>query len=150
MYVNEPSAQVGVRDGRIEVNYANGMVRTLPIESVEGISLFGPVSMSTHCVRECLERGIDVQYYSTTGSYYGKLSSTRHVHVARQRQQFKLGEDDRFRLAFAKRILSAKIHNQTVVLRRYTRTSNTEIGLQLQAMKNAEKKIEFCQSISEL
>ena len=63
LYINEPSAQVGVNDGRIEVKYADGMKKSIPIETLEGISLFGPVSVSTQCVRECIERGIDIQYY---------------------------------------------------------------------------------------
>jgi len=150
LYVNEPSAQVGVRDGRIEIKYSDGMNKSLPIESIDGISLFGPVSISTHCIRECIERGIDVQYYSTTGKYFGRLGSTSHVNVARQRMQARLGDNESFRLALAKRIIRAKIHNQTVVLRRYTRSSDTIVDQEITAMKNYEAKIEGCQKIDEL
>ena len=150
IYVNEPSAQVGVADGRIEVKYSNGMKKSIPIESAEGISLFGPVNVSTQCLRECIERGIDVQYYSTKGNYYGKLSSTRHVNVARQRLQVQLGENEIFRLTLAKRIIQAKIHNQVVVLRRYARTSEDEVAENVAAMKNSEKKIETCLKLDEL
>ena len=150
IYVNEPTAQVGVRDGRIEVKHKSGMTTSIPIETAEGLSLFGPVSVSTQCLRECLEHGIDVHYYATTGNYHGKLTSTRHVNVARQRMQARLGDDDGFCLLLCKRIISAKIHNQIVVLRRYARTTGINIDGYVVAMKNAEKKTETCRGREEL
>lgn len=150
LYVNESSAKVGVSEGRVVVRYNNGLERYVPIESVEGISLFGPVSISSQCVRECLERGIDVQYYSSKGNYYGKLNSTRHVNVARQRLQSRLGEDESFCQLLSKQIIRAKIHNQIVVLRRYMRSLNAELDDDIRIMKNSERKIDNAQMLDEL
>jgi CRISPR-associated protein Cas1 len=88
-------------------------------------------------------------YYSTNGSFYGKLNSTRHVNVARQRRQAILGGDADFCLSLAKRIIRAKIHNQTVVLRRYARTSEFEVRSEILAMQSAEKSAENCMMLDE-
>ena len=123
LYVNESSAKIGISDGRVTVQLKDGMCKSIPVESVEGISVFGTAGISTNCMQECLSRGIDVQFFSSSGSYFGKLNSTRHVNVARQRQQARLGEDEAFCLALSKRIVKAKIHNQSVVLRMVLRFS---------------------------
>jgi CRISPR-associated protein Cas1 len=107
LYIYEPSSKVGFSDGRVTVKYDDETDRSIPAESVESISLFGPADISSQCVRECLERGIDVQFYSTKGSYYGKLNSTRHVNVSRQRKQAALYQDDAFRLSLAKLIVQS-------------------------------------------
>lgn len=150
LYIYEPSAYLGVADGRITVKYKNGADSSIPIESAEGVSLFGPAGISSQCIRECLERGIDIQFYSTKGSYYGKLNSTAHVNAARQRKQALLGSDAAFCLSFAKKIIQAKIHNQIVVLRRYNRNAESETSSELSAMKQSEQKIERCEAIDEL
>lgn len=79
VYICEQGAIVGVEGNRLQVKYKDGMVKTLPIE------LFGRIQVSTACMTECLKRGITLGFFSTTGAYYGRLSSTNHVHVERQR-----------------------------------------------------------------
>ena len=41
-----------------------------------------------------IKNGIDVVYYSKGGKYFGRLSSTGHVNVERQRLQCKLYKSD--------------------------------------------------------
>lgn len=101
LYVTDSKATIGVAQGRIQVKYPDGLLRTLPIESVEGISIFGQAQITTGCIGECLKRGISVQYYSSKGAYFGKLSSTQHVNTRRQKAQAKLSEDKEFSLALA-------------------------------------------------
>ena len=96
LYVNDPSAKVGLKDGRVYVLYKDGLERFIPVESLDGISIFGSVSISSQCVGECLRRGIVIQYYSSKGAYFGKLISTQNVNVARQRMQAKLSGETEF------------------------------------------------------
>jgi len=137
-------------DGRITIQYKDGMTKSVPVESVEGISVFGAANISTRCMQECLLRGMDVEFYSSGGSYFGRLSSTQHVNVARQRLQVRRSEDEAFCLALSKRIIKAKIHNQTVVLRRYARSVDVNVVNEVSAMLKMEKKIEHCTAIDEL
>jgi len=85
VYICEQGAVVGVEENRLQVKYKDGMVKTLPIEPLESIELFGRIQVSTACMTECLKRGITLGFFSTMGAYYGRLSSTNHVHVERQR-----------------------------------------------------------------
>ena len=121
LYVNESGAVISVEGGYFCVKQKNGLVRRLPKELLESITIFGNSSITTPCMQECLRRGITLNYFSGKGAYYGKLSSTRHVNGERLKSQIYACDDPVFCLTMAKRIVTAKIHNQCVILRRYRR-----------------------------
>ena len=85
LYINENGAVIGIDGCRCTIKYADGMKRSLPIESLEAITIMGKSQMTTQCTEECLKRGIPVSYFSKGGVYFGRLQSTGHINVARQR-----------------------------------------------------------------
>ena len=148
VYICEQGAVVGGEGNRLQIKYKDGMVKTLPIETLESIELFGRIQVSTSCMTECLKRGVTVGFFSTTGAYYGRLSSTNHVHVERQRLQATLPID--FCLGLSKRLVSGKISNQIVMVRRYNRYKEMNLEEDLKGMSRLLKKIEQCKKIEEL
>lgn len=149
VYVTDHSAKISKKGGRLEISYRDGLLRSIPFEKVEGITIIGKAQMSTDCIGECLSRGIQVQYHSSRGYYFGKLSSTQHVNTTRQRLQIKLTEDKVFSLALSKNILRSKINNQIVLLKRYQRTSEKQINEEIRQIKILKDKIDSTTSLSE-
>lgn len=142
LYVNEPGSIIGVRENRIEVRDKDDMLRSVPIETLETIQIYGRSQVTTACMTECLKRGINMVLFSSNGAYYGRLISTNHVNVARQRMQASLSQE--FCLQLSKRIIDAKIHNQTVILRRYARNSSHNVEEGIRNMTILSRKIETC------
>ena len=105
----------------------NGMKRTLPIETVDSITLLTKAQVSTSCIESCLKRGIPVSFFSKNGRYFGRLLSTGHVNTELQRKQCALYDTD-FALALARKIIRAKTKNQLTVLRRYARSKGEDIS----------------------
>ena len=105
LYVCEHGAIIGIEGNRFQVKYKDGLVKSIPTETLEMIEVFGKVQLTTQCMEECLKRGINVIFYSTNGAYFGRLISTSHVNVQRQRQQAALGENEIFKIEFSKRII---------------------------------------------
>ena len=87
LYVCEQGASIGLADNRFQIKCRDGMVKSIPAEALEVIEVFGKVQITTQCIEECLKRGVNILYYSTNGAYYGRLISTNHVNVQRQRLQ---------------------------------------------------------------
>ncbi len=108
LYVCEQGARIGFEENRFEVKYKGIIVQSVPAEMLEIIEVFGKVQLTTQCVTECLKRGINILYYSMYGAYYGRLISTTHVNVQRQRRQADIDHSEEFKLNFAKRIINAK------------------------------------------
>ena len=97
-----------------------------------------------------MKRGVNILYYSTNGAYYGRLISTNHVNVQRQRLQAERTKDLDFRIAFSKRLIDAKIRNQIVVMRRYARHGNYNVERSVVEMQNMYKKLENAKSIEQV
>lgn len=109
LYVSEQGAYIGINGNRFQVKYKDGMIKSIPAETLEVIEVFGKVQLTTQCVAECLKRGVSVIYYSINGAYYGRLVSTTHVNVQRQRKQAAIANDDVFKVDFSRKIISANL-----------------------------------------
>jgi CRISPR-associated protein Cas1 len=152
VYVEDSSAVIGFSENRITVKTRDGVTRSLPIESVDAISVFGNAQITTQCIGEAFKRGIGIYYYSSKGKYFGRLSSTEHVNTRRQKSQAALSEDSSFRLSLSKRIISAKLNNQAVLLKRYLRTASpdTDIKQEFIQLQSAQRHTEFALTLEEL
>lgn len=149
LFVNENNATISIETNRCIVKYADGMKRMVPIETLESITVMGHAQMTTQCVQECLKRGIPVSYFSKGGSYFGRLQSTGHINAERQRKQCNL-YDSQFSTELAKIIISAKLKNQMVVLRRYEKSRGISVNEEMKMMNICREKIKYCQTIPEL
>ena len=149
LYVNENGASIGVKENYITVTYSDGLLRKIPIETLESVQIFGQAHMTTPCTIQCLKRGITVVYYSKGGAYFGRLESTGHINVERQRLQCKLYQTD-FAFGLARRIINAKIHNQLVVMKRYERTSDEQLAEETKMIRIFEKKAMESTTIEQL
>ncbi len=150
LYVSEQGASIGISENRFQVKYKDGLIKSVPAEPMEVISVFGKVQITTQCMEECLKRGVDILFYSINGAYYGRLISTSHVNVQRQRKQAEIGKNEDFKLTFSKKIIDAKIRNQIVILRRYARNKNVEIERSVIEMQNMYKKLLIAESVEQI
>lgn len=150
LYVSEQGAYIGVNGNRFQVKYKDGMIKSIPAETLEVIEVFGKVQLTTQCVTECLKRGVSVIYYSINGAYYGRLVSTTHVNVQRQRKQAAVANNDLFKVDFSRKIISAKIRNQMVILRRYARNKDIDIERPLVEMQIMQKKVICAKTVEQI
>ncbi len=150
LYITENGARVSVEGGRFNVKCKDGTDRYIPKEAVDSIIIFGNVNLTVPCLRECMERGIAVSLFSTTGRYFGRIESTSHMNAKRLRRQVHMSENENDKLDFSKKIIENKIHNQRVLLTRYARNSSCDISNQVSAIKIHEKKIQQCSSIEQI
>lgn len=150
LYVCEQGACVGIQGNRFQVKYKDGMLKSIPAETLEVIEIFGKVQLTTQCVTECLKRGVNVIFYSVNGAYFGRLISTTHVNVQRQRKQAEIGNNETFKLEFSRKIISAKIRNQMVVLRRNARRRDVNIDRPMVEMQIMQKKVICANTIEQV
>ena len=140
LYVNENGAVIGIESNQCTVRYKDGCKKMIPIESLEGITIMGQSQLTTKCAEECMERGISVSYFSKGGKYFGRLMSTGHINVSRQRKQSGL-YDTEFAEKLGKKILNAKIKNQSVVLQRYGKSRQIHIEEEQKILTICRNKI---------
>lgn len=119
LYVVKHGAVLGISGGLLTVKYPDRTEDTFPKNTIEGISVFSKVTLTTACIEFCLANNINVGYFSLKGKYYGRLVSVQNTNVSRLRRQIDLSKDEGFSLRLAQKIIHTKISNQFVVARRY-------------------------------
>ncbi|MEG0662403.1 MAG: CRISPR-associated endonuclease Cas1, partial [Anaerovoracaceae bacterium] len=150
LYVRENGAQISINGGYFVVLQKDGLERKIPKETLESISIFGNVTITSQCIKELLRRGIPVSYFSPGGQYFGRLQSTRHINVLRQKQQFACCADNMFSLKLSRGIIEAKISNQFILLERYIKEKTERINRNLVLMKRYREKVRHVENLNEL
>lgn len=149
LYVNGIGAVVGIEANRCYVKYKDGMKTSIPIETLEGITILGQAEITTSCMQYCLKEGITVSYFSKGGSYFGRLQSTGHINAERQRKQCAL-YDSQFATELSRKIISSKLKNQYVVLRRYEKSKNISESSEAKMIKICRNKLDNATTVSEI
>ena len=123
----------------------------VPFEQVEAVVLFGKIEATSAVFTHCLERGIPVSWLSHRGKYYGRLQSTEHVNIEKKRLQFACENDADFRNQIAAQILSAKVHNQRIVLEKIARRRNDlELDRSIKLLEHYSNSINTERDISRM
>lgn len=116
--VQTAGAMVGMRGGEITVTLKSESLGKFPAEQVHAIYLYGAVQLTAQASVGCLERGIDVAYFSPAGRFLGLLRGLPESGVDARQGQYRLFGEPGTRLQLAREIIRAKIHNQRVLLMR--------------------------------
>ena len=148
LYITENGASLKTDGGYYVIVHKDGELTKIPKETLEYCALFGNVSVTTPCIKEFLKKGIPVSYFSSYGTYYGRLESTSHRNVFRLKKQIFLSENKDFTLDLCRKIISAKINNQIVLLNRYS--NNVDVSEEINYMKISRAKIKTALTKSEI
>lgn len=150
LYVAENGAVIGIEGGYYIVRQKNGLERRIPSETLEAVTIFGSADITTPCIKKFLADGVSVNYFSSNGTYFGKLSSTRHIKAERLKKQIYVSDNPKFCLQIGQSIISSKIHNQIVLLRRYNKNNDAKVNSFIRDMNILERKVKLSSSIEML
>lgn len=151
VYITDNGSILGINGGRYVIRQKNDMLRSVPKETVESISVFGNSSISTKAIHQLLIDGIPVNFFSGKGQYYGMLLSTEEMgrKTKVRHKQFCAFENAQFRLGLAKTMIAAKIHNQKVLLARLC-GDRSKYDDAFKQITIAEKKIQIANSEAQI
>ena len=131
--------------------YTNGDYKSIPIENIDNVVIFGGIQLSTTCMHNLLSKGIHVTFLSKTGSYFGRLESTSNINIDRQREQFRKSDDKKFCLEIAKKFIKGKGANQrTILIRANKELKNDVLSNTITIMFGIIKDINIAKTIEEL
>jgi len=121
-YVQEQGATVGTKAGALVARRKGEVVAEVPLLHVSQLAVFGSVQVTTQVVHELCGRGVPICWFSYGGWFYGMTTGIGSRNIELRQAQFHRAEDAAFRLAVARRIVSAKVRNQRTILRRNSPT----------------------------
>ena len=150
LYITRDKVKISCRENECIVEYDEHDKVLVPIETLEGIDIYGNAQLTTQAMHKFLLKGIPVSFYSKGGKFFGKLMSTGHINAKRQRIQSRLTSDETKCLILDKKIIKAKANNQLVVLQRYSRYNVEDISEEVKNIKAIVNHIDRCSNTNEL
>lgn len=87
----------------------------VPAAHLQGVLVFGNVQVSTHCLRELLEEGVWLSFFSRNGIYKGRLQPPHERGGKLRLRQWERSRDTAFCLAFGRAVVRGKILSQRQV-----------------------------------
>jgi CRISPR-associated protein Cas1 len=133
--VEEFGMSLAKKSERLQVRRNGKVEREHPFFELEQITIANRgVSISTDVIEECVERGIQINFLTSTGKPYAKLTSpSLSATVASRREQIMAYKDARGR-DIALEVVRAKTKNQINLLKyfgKYRRQSHPEVFQQI-------------------
>ena len=151
IYITENGTYLHKRGGKLLIDKEETTITEVPLELVENITVTNTTQISSSLITECLTKNIPISWMSTSGKMYGSLLAPSFDDIFKQKQQFDLIEEKDFYFKLAQKIVSAKIHNQLVLLRRYNRNIKSEkVHELINYLANKQKNIKYTSDNNEL
>jgi len=120
VYVIGQGHTVRKRGERLEIwSYEAGKVSEARIREVSQVCLYGGVEITTPAMVELMQRNVPVLHFSHGGWFLGICQGMSHKNVLLRIKQFSWAGDEEKSLSIARKIVSGKIENSRIRLRRY-------------------------------
>lgn len=116
LYVTEQGAMVKRSGRRIVITENKRILVEKPIFDIASILLFGNIQVTTQAISLCLENGVDLSFFSTTGKFRGRLVGNQSKNIYLRMAQVTRWQDKKYRLDMAKIIVKSKIRSQLRVI----------------------------------
>jgi len=119
VYVLGQGKTVRKRGERLEVwSYEEGKVSEARIREISKVCLYGGAEITTPAMVELMQRNVPVLHFSHGGWFLGICQGMSHKNVLLRIKQFSWAGDEEKSLSIARKIVSGKIENCRILLRR--------------------------------
>lgn len=71
IYINEQGSEISVDGGYCVIDTPDKAHKKIPIETIEYVSLFGNIHITTPAIQMFMQNKIPVTLYSNRGAYFG-------------------------------------------------------------------------------
>lgn len=110
------------KEGETVAVKVDGKVRLqLPIHTLAGIVCFGQVSCSPFLMGFCAERDVAISFLTEYGRFLAKVQGPVSGNVLLRREQYRWADNQENTIAVTRAVLTGKIANSRIVLRRFIR-----------------------------
>ncbi|MGO1593854.1 MAG: CRISPR-associated endonuclease Cas1 [Ancrocorticia sp.] len=125
VHLVQPGSRASIKNGRMVVKYRGEELGSVPMERISGVVVHGNVDISSALIRELHWKDQTIVWCSGTGRVYGWSQSGAGPNGVQRVRQHVLSEEGC--LPLAREMISAKISNQTTLLRRNGKGSTEDL-----------------------
>ena len=121
LYILSSDAFLSLDGECVSVHYPDGSQKLIPLHTLQSIVSFSFKGASPALMGKCVDKGIQLSFYSPYGKYMASITDTVNGNVHLRRTQYRLADDTSTSLEIAENFICAKIYNSKYVLLRCAR-----------------------------
>lgn len=152
VHVTTAGARVGRAVDQLKVTVEDQPDTRLGIKGVASVVLHGNVQISAQALGLCVDEGVGVHWFTSSGDYVGGLA-TQTGSIHRRLRQFEGLREPERRLELAKRLVAAKIEGQLRFVLRASRERpevRSSLGPQVRDLRTTLAKARSVTSVESL
>lgn len=146
IYIQTQNAWVHKDNDNLVMKVGDEIKARVPIHKLQGLVCFGQVSISPYLMAHCAENGVTITYLNQFGKFLARVEGPVSGNVLLRRTQHLTGADKDKSVVIARTMLTGKLYNQRMVLRRYLRDYSDQADGQAMVteLTTAEKRLSRC------
>ena len=121
LYVLSPENALSLDNENVVVKRKDQELTRIPLHTLEAIFCFTYMGATPALMGSCVEKGINLVFYSPTGKFLARATGYERGNVLLRMTQFRIAEDKGLSCRYGKNFLLGKIYNAKWVLERATR-----------------------------
>lgn len=151
LYVTQENCRIRAEGEHLRLTRRGETLTTVPLTGIKTLIIFDSVSLTAPALDLLLANGVDVLYMSRWGKLKARVLSARGGGAALRLAQHSAFLDPERRLALARSVVAAKIHNQTAIVRKYKyHNTNPEFDSDLTEIKGFAGLLNQTSTIGEI
>ena len=152
LYITEQGSVLRKTGNRLLVEKDEEILLDVPCDKIDAVLIFGNVQVTTQCIREILEHGVELAILTRSGSkIVGQITSPATKNIELRLEQFRKYGDAPFRLALAKIIVRGKISNCLNLMRTFSYNhSDIDLAPEMAGLQSALSTLENAADINAL
>jgi CRISPR-associated protein Cas1 len=121
LHVVEQGAVLRRAGSRVLVIKKKNVLLDVPAAKLQGVLLYGNIQVSTQCLRNLLEEGVWLSFFTRNGFYKGRLQPPAERGGKLRQIQWEKSKDPGFCLEFARAVVRGKLLGQKQVAAAYAK-----------------------------
>jgi CRISPR-associated protein Cas1 len=150
LYLLEPNTRLEKEYGRLLVTQDDEVLLRVPIKNVSGVVLVGYAGATTQALHALLKQGAPLFIVARSGELLGRLAPPTAFNLPLRQAQYRRDDEAEFILKLALQIVTAKIHNQMILVQRIARRKKCAFGDVIERLKDSEKAASICTQMDSL
>ncbi len=137
---------------KLQLKKEKDILHTIFPHKTDQIVIIGNIDITTPALKLIMKHHIDTVFVSKNGRFNGKLEFQKKKNVFLRLKQYKLYEDEKFKLEFARSIVIGKLKNQLTFLQRLGRRKSQSVAVKpsVDGIKKLIEKAENADSVESL
>jgi len=127
LYIDTPGAYLRKRGERVVVTKENEVLADVPLTDIDQVVVANGVNASVSLLNSLLYKGVPAFFITGAGRVIGWLNPCWNRNILLRQDQFRLAQDQEWKLRTAKSFVMGKVTNMRTILMRYSRSISDEL-----------------------